>query len=105
MLRISIKQSTTPNIEKKDLSEYKLVLTKQHNAKPFTRGVVLGYVNVSFVLRAWQLIILLSWQAVARFQLEFDYHTGYFMLKQMLKYYREQVKRVIKITRSLKYKI
>lgn len=53
MLRISIKQSTTPNIEKKDLSKYKLFLTEQHNAKPFTRGVVLGYANASFVLTAW----------------------------------------------------
>lgn len=79
MLRIRIKQSATLNIEKKDLSEYKLFLTKQHNAKPFTRGAVLGYANGSFVLRAWQLIILLSWQAVVRFQLEFDHYTGYFM--------------------------
>lgn len=99
-----MKQSTTPNIEKKDLSEYKLFMTKQHNAKPFTRGLVLGYANASFVW-AWQLIILLSWQVVVRFQLEFDHHTGYFMLKQMLKKCREQVKRVIKIIRSLKYKI
>lgn len=99
-----MKQNTTPNIEKKDLSEYKLFMTKQHNAKPFTRDVVLGYANASFVLRAWQLIILLCWQAVVRFQLEFDHHTGYFMLKQMLKNFR-QVKRVIKIIRSLKYKI
>lgn len=105
MLRISIKQSTTANIEKKDLSEYKVSLTKQHNAKPFTRGVVLGYANAGFVLRAWQLITLLSWQAVVRFQLEFDHHTGYFLLKQMLKNCRERAKRVIKIIRSLKYKI
>jgi len=58
--RISIKKSTTVNTEKKDLREYKLFLTEQHNAKTLTGSVILGYANASFVLRAWQLIILLS---------------------------------------------
>lgn len=39
-------------MEKKDLSKYKLFLTKQHNAKPLMGSVILGYANVSFVLRA-----------------------------------------------------
>lgn len=46
------------NMEKKDWSEYKLFQTKQHNAKPLMGDVILGYANMNFVLRVWQLLSL-----------------------------------------------
>lgn len=55
LLRISIKQSAAVNMEKKDLSEYKMFLTKQHNANIY--WLFQAKADADKLERAWKRVI------------------------------------------------